>query len=191
MYRDLPEEDPRRQFFQIILTEVSRLENIVDEFNRFYAIRQISFQCMDINRIVDQTADYFVAQFNDKPGFTLKCRKWDEPLMCFVDPELLERSLIELLHNARESDGENLEITLATSRAGRHAFIDVTDSGKGMSRKEVNRIFDPFYTTKDEGIGMGLTFVHFVICEHSGQIDITSEKGAGTRFRIIIPLESP
>ena len=191
MYGDLPEDDPRRQFFRIILTEVSRLENMVDEFNRFYAIKQISFQCMDINRIVDQAADYFVSQFNDKPDFTLKCRKWDEPLMCFVDPELLERSLIQLLSNARESDVKNVEITLATSRAGRHAFIDVTDSGKGMSPKEMDRIFDPFYTTKGEGMGMGLTFVHFVICEHSGQIDIRSEKGEGTRFRIIIPLESP
>lgn len=191
MYRDLPEDDPKRQFFQIILSEVSRLENIVDEFNRFFSIKQMSFQCMDINGLIDQVANFFVTQFNDKPDFTLKCRKWDAPLMCFIDPELLERSFIELLDNARESGGENLEITLATSRAGKHAFIDVIDSGKGLSRKEVNRIFDPFYTSKSEGIGMGLTFVHFVICEHSGQIDITSEKGAGTRFRIILPLESP
>ncbi|MBL7175426.1 MAG: GAF domain-containing protein [Desulfobacteraceae bacterium] len=191
IYKDLPEEDPKRLWSQMIISEASRLESIVREFNHFFSIEQISFLYLDINHLVNEAADHFLSQFHAKPDFTLKLKIWNEPLICSVDPNLLERCLIHLLANARESNGNGIEITLATSQAGSHAYIDVIDSGKGMSQKEINRVFAPFYTTKGEGAGMGLTFVHFVICEHSGQIDITSEKGEGTRFRIILPLESP
>jgi signal transduction histidine kinase len=108
--------------------------------------------------------------------------------MCSVDPDLLGRCVIHLLTNARESSRNGVHITLGTSREGKDAIIDVIDSGKGMSTKEMNHVFDPFYTTKGDGAGMGLTFVHFVISEHSGQIDLRSMEGVGTRFRIRLPL---
>ena len=59
-----------------------------------------------------------------------------------------------------------------------------------MSREEMDHVFDPFYSTKGHGAGMGLTFVHFVITEHSGQVELRSEKGVGTQFRIRLPLDS-
>jgi signal transduction histidine kinase len=92
------------------------------------------------------------------------------------------------LTNARESSSNGIHITLGTSREEEHAIIEVVDTGKGISKNEINHIFDPFYTTKREGVGMGLTFVHFVICEHGGEIDFTSKEGEGSRFRIQLPI---
>lgn len=186
MYKDLPEDDPNIPRFRIILSEASRLESIVNEFNRFFSIKEISLEYIDINKIVNEAADSFLYQYHDKHDFVMKRQICDEHLMCRVDPDLFVRSLMHLLANARESNGSGIEITVSTSRTGRHAIIDVTDTGKGMSQKEMDHVFDPFYTTKGQGAGLGLTFVHFVICEHSGQIELTSEKGVGTTFRIIL-----
>jgi len=190
MYKDLPENDPKRKTFQIIISEASHLEGIVNEFNRFFSIEQISFQSMDINRLVNEAVDDFLSQFHGRAEFNLKRRLWHEPLTCRIDPDLFDRCIMHLLSNAREANGKGIEITIATSREGNDAIIEVIDSGKGMSHKEMNHVFDPFYTTKGKGGGMGLTFVHFVISEHSGHVDLMSEKGVGTQFRIRLPLES-
>jgi len=191
MYKELPEDDPKRSRFQMILSEASRLENIVNDFNHYFSIKGISLEYIDINRLVSEAMDYFLDQHHKKQDFVLRRQIWDESLMCRVDPDLFVRSLMHLLANARESNGNDIEITISTSRAGRHAIIDVADTGRGMSQKLMNRVFDPFYTTKGPGAGLGLTFLHFVICEHSGQIELTSEEGVGTRFRIILPLAIP
>jgi signal transduction histidine kinase len=188
LHHRLPQDDPKRAWSEIILSEASRLEGIVEEFKGFYSINQISFQTEDVNRLVQEAEEDFLSECKPRPGFTLERILCNEPLMCSVDPDLLGRCVIHLLTNARESSRNGVHITLGTSREGKDAIIDVIDSGKGMSTKEMNHVFDPFYTTKGDGAGMGLTFVHFVISEHSGQIDLRSMEGVGTRFRIRLPL---
>ncbi len=188
--RSLSKNDPRREWSEIILSEASRLESIVKEFERFFLINQISFQIEDVNRLVKQAADDFVSQYQTKKSLTLKRSLDSKPLMCHVDIDLFKRCLIHLLTNAYEASKDGIQITLTTYRADDEAIIEVADSGKGMSRKQMGDVFEPFYTTKGQGAGMGLTFVHFVITEHSGQVEISSEKDAGTRFRIRLPLES-
>jgi two-component system, sporulation sensor kinase E len=186
--KDLPQDDPKRLQFEIILSEALCLESIVQEFERFFLINQISFQREDVNILVMESADEFVSQCQTDPNITLKRELCSEPLICRVDPDLLERSITHLLSNAREASRDGIHITIATSREGRDAIIDVTDSGKGMSRQEMDHVFEPFYSTKGYRAGIGLTFVHFVISEHSGKVELKSEKGVGTRFRIRLPL---
>jgi len=190
LHRNLPEDDSKRLWSEMILSEASCLESIVDEFERFFSINEISFQYEDVNRLVEEAADDFLCQCRGEPNPTLTRSLYDEALNCRVDPDLLIRCLTHLLVNAWEAARNGIHITLATSRTGRDAIIDVTDSGKGMSREEMDHVFDPFYSTKGHGAGMGLTFVHFVISEHSGQVEIRSEKDVGTRFRIRLPLAS-
>jgi signal transduction histidine kinase len=187
--RALPGNDPKRRWSEIILSETFRLESIVQEFERFFSINQISFHRMDVNQLVEEAVDDFLSQCEPDLNLTLKKRLCNEPLFCSVDPGLIVRCFIHLLVNAKEASKDSIHITLATSRKGKDAIIDVTDSGKGMSREEMDHVFDPFYSTKGYGAGIGLTFVHFVISEHSGQVELRSEKGVGTQFKIHLPLE--
>ena len=189
LHRQFPQDDSRQILSEMILSEASRLESIVKDFERFFSINQISFQREDVNQLVEEVADDFLSECQDRPHLSLNLALLKEPLICRVDPELLYRCLIHLLANARDASDNGIRITLTTAREGKNAIIDVVDTGKGMSRKEMNHVFDPFYSTKGEGAGMGLTFVHFVISEHGGQIDVTSEESVGTRFHIRLPLE--
>jgi signal transduction histidine kinase len=188
LHNHLPQNDPKRVWSEIIVSEASRLEGIVEEFKGLYLIDRISFQKVDLNRLVGEAAEDFLSECQPRPGFSMETVLYNKPLMCSVDPDLIRRGIMHLLANARESSSNGLHITLGTSKEGKEAIIEVTDTGKGMPKREMNHIFDPFYTTKGDGSGMGLMFVHFTISEHGGRIDFTSEEGAGSKFRIRLPL---
>jgi signal transduction histidine kinase len=185
----LPKDDTNYLWTEMIISEAERLESLVNEFERLFSMKQISFQRTDLNQIVKDAIDDFFAKEQIKSDSILKSNLSDEQLICRVDPALFERCIVHLLENAVEASNNSVHITINTCRAGKDAIVDVTDSGKGMSREEMDHVFDPFYTTKGFSAGMGLTFVHFVITEHSGQVELRSRKGVGTRFRIRVPLE--
>ena len=187
--KNLPTDDPKHEWIQMILNQSSRLEKVVSDFMRFFTIKQISLRPEDVNRVVDLAVDDFLSRCEEAPDFTLERRLWVESLICLIDVNLLKRCLMHLMANAREASTNSLHITITTQREGDEALIDVSDTGRGMSREVLDHIFDPFFTTKQEGgAGMGLTFVHFIIGEHAGKIELKSEKGKGTRFRIRLPL---
>ena len=189
MHDALPQNDAKREWSEMIVSEALRLENIVREFERFYSIDHISFQRMDINCLVAEAADDFCSQSLADADFDLSSLLWHDPLFCRVDEDLLKRSIIHLLSNAIEATGEDNRITLATFQEVNDAVIEVLDTGKGMSPRVKKHAFEPFYSTRDYGAGMGLTFVHFVTSEHGGKIELKSEKGKGSRFRIRLPLD--
>jgi signal transduction histidine kinase len=85
-------------------------------------------------------------------------------------------------------DGEEGE-RLQLRRAGRYAWVEVGDTGRGMTREEAERAFDPLYTTKEEGggAGMGLALVYRTARDHGGSVQVESEPGGGSRFRIYLP----
>lgn len=189
IYREFSQDDPKRVCADMILSEALRLEGIVIEFERFSTIDQISFKPEDINRIVDAASDAFVSQRPADTEQRLKRSLLNDPLICKVDSDLITRCITHLLSNAFESSVNGAPIMVLTSRIENDAIIDIVDSGKGMSREEMDHAFDPFYSTKAYSAGMGLTFVHFVITEHSGQVELKSKKGIGTRLRIRLPLD--
>jgi len=189
MYREFAQDDPNRVRAEMILSEVLRLEGVINEFERFSAIDQISFRHEDINRIVDEASDAFLSQRQADSEPRLKRSLFNVPLICKVDPDLIIRCITHLFSNACEASGNSAPITVSTSRIENDAIIDIVDLGKGMSREEMAHAFDPFYSTKAYSAGMGLTFVHFVITEHSGRVELKSQKGTGTRLRIRLPLD--
>jgi signal transduction histidine kinase len=166
----------------------SHLENIVTEFNRFFTIEEIALKQKNVNELVERAVDDFLLQENARTRVELDRRICEKPLICRVDEILIERCFIHLMANAQEASKNKVHLSIMTSQSGEDAIIDITDSGYGMSKEEMRHIFDPFYSTKPQGNGMGQTFVHFVISEHSGRVELSSEKGVGTRFRIRLPL---
>lgn len=106
-----------------------------------------------------------------------------------VDPEQMERVFINLFTNAVDAMSGQGELKVGIAREEERVRIGVTDSGKGIPADALEKIFEPFYTTKDRGTGLGLAIVFSIIRKHGGEIDVKSEEGRGTTFIISLPAE--
>ena len=107
-----------------------------------------------------------------------------------ADPELLHRALANLVLNAIDAMPESGELTIATKMMGNRVDISVTDTGSGLTPEECERLFTPYYTTKQHGTGLGLAIVQSVVSDHGGKISVQSAKEKGTTFRIELPWDA-
>jgi signal transduction histidine kinase len=103
-----------------------------------------------------------------------------------IDSELMERVFLNLLLNAAQATAPGGAITIRTRPYDDGAEVTFLDRGKGIQRKDLDNIFNPFFTTRAEGVGLGLAIVSKVIDEHGGRITVDSEPGRGSTFRIYL-----
>ncbi|MCK4341367.1 MAG: hypothetical protein KAY37_06560 [Phycisphaerae bacterium] len=110
-----------------------------------------------------------------------------------ADPAQLKQVLVNLVVNATQAMPHGGTLTVSTRSSGSSVFLDVKDTGIGMSKETLEKVFLPFFTTKDvnEGTGLGLAVVHGIVTSHGGSIDVESQVGQGTRFEIRLPLCGP
>ncbi len=113
-----------------------------------------------------------------------------------ADPDLLHRALSNLVLNAIDAMPQGGDLTLSTTalRTGGLAdgiAISVSDTGAGLTPEECERLFTPYYTTKQHGTGLGLAIVQSVVSDHGGKISVESAKEKGTTFRIELPIGTP
>jgi signal transduction histidine kinase len=104
-----------------------------------------------------------------------------------ADRGQLRRALLNLARNAVQASPAGGRVTLAAARAGERARVDVTDAGPGIARADQDKIFAPFYTTKETGVGLGLAFVREIVADHGGTLEVASEAGRGTTFTVWLP----
>jgi signal transduction histidine kinase len=108
------------------------------------------------------------------------------------DAQLLERALLNLVMNAAQASPAGSVVTVRTQRvetsAGPAAEVAVIDRGSGIDAKNLQSIFNPFFTTKSEGVGLGLAIVSKIVDEHEGQIAVESTLGEGSVFRVLLPM---
>ena len=108
-------------------------------------------------------------------------------------PSEINQVLMNLLINAGQAIAERGTIVLATGCEDDEAWITISDSGCGIPEESLQRIFDPFYTTKPigRGTGLGLAICYSIVAKHNGRIDVSSRLGAGTTFRVVLPVRQP
>jgi PAS domain S-box-containing protein len=138
-----------------------------------------------LHRICEQTDDYARNQ-----RATLDTRGVEGPLPILGSAIELEQALLNIVRNAMESSREAVRVEICATRAAGFARITVSDNGGGMEELEVDRAFDPFFTTRlgHGGTGLGLSVAHGVVTDHGGTLSIESEAGAGTTMPLSIPL---
>jgi len=100
----------------------------------------------------------------------------------------LQQVLVNLVKNAMQAMTTGGVLTLQTGETGDGVWVSVTDTGGGIPQGQINRIFEPFYTTKSKGTGLGLMIVQRIVRAHNGRIEMESNVGRGTTFRIWLPL---
>ena len=147
-------------------------------------------QAVDLNELVRSVAQLFQGQFNRDPGrIQPRLQLGDVPKVS-ADPVLLRRVIENLVLNAIDAmpQGGTLTFRTMTSPDDRFALFDLADTGAGLTAEECERLFTPYYTTKQHGTGLGLAIAQSVISDHRGRITVSSKKEEGTTFRIEMPL---
>lgn len=163
--------------------DVSRLELITDRFGKIGSKPQL--EEMDIVHQVNSMVDYIKKRSGGKVTFEVDTGK-QVSIMAFISPPLFDWVLENLLKNALDAlEGKGI-IRVHIFETSRHAIIEVADTGKGISRKNLSKVFKPGFTTKKRGWGLGLALSKRIIEQyHNGLIEVkSSESGKGTTFRI-------
>ena len=105
-----------------------------------------------------------------------------------IDPAQIQQVLVNLIKNALQAMTKGGTLTLQTGEGADGVWVSVADTGGGIPQEQINRIFEPFYTTKKKGTGLGLMIVQRIVRAHGGRIELESQVGRGTTFRIWLPL---
>lgn len=125
-------------------------------------------------------------------GCELHCEVFDPYLTVAIDVKQIKQVVLNILKNALDAISEVADvrkgrIDLSVRREGKYAVISIKDNGKGMERSTLSRLFDPFFSTKQEGTGLGLSVSYRIICNHGGTIKVESQLNEGTEFMIYLP----
>jgi two-component system NtrC family sensor kinase len=129
----------------------------------------------------------FHAQLQEKSQIAVRTELEPELPVISADPDLLHRALSNLVLNAIDAMPQGGEITVRTHAIGDTVELSVSDTGSGLTQEECERLFTPYYTTKQHGTGLGLAIVQSVVSDHGGKISVESTEEKGTTFRIDLP----
>jgi signal transduction histidine kinase len=178
-----------RESSRTLLAEISNLKGIIGRFSEFSKMPQPEWQRVQVNDAVTAVSHLFQAQLQAPGGAGISCHvELDERARTIAaDPELLHRALSNLVLNAMDAMPNGGSITLRTRREDGKVAIEVADTGSGLTPEECERIFTPYYTSKQHGTGLGLAIVQSVVSDHGGRISVKSEPGKGTIFVIELP----
>ena len=176
---------------QTLLAEISNLKTIISRFSEFSKMPQPQLQPVDLNELVQSVLRLHQAQFqaDGRPPITGNVQLDNSLGKILADPDLLHRALSNLVLNAIDAMPDGGTLTVRTSRKNSHVCLEVADTGSGLTREECERLFTPYYTTKQHGTGLGLAIVQAVVSDHHGRINVSSTPGHGTTFMIELPVE--
>ncbi|HNQ00949.1 MAG: PAS domain-containing protein [Syntrophobacterales bacterium] len=175
----------------IMIREVDRLNRVITELLEFSRPVDLKRKATDAAGLVQRAADTIEIQAREK-GIALRMELAAGMPPVFVDPDRMMQVLLNLFLNALAAmeRGGVLSVGLDLQN-GRTLRISVADTGTGIPREDLGRVFDPYFTTKPSGTGLGLAIVHRIVEAHGGDIRLESEPGRGTTFTILLPLADP
>ena len=185
---------PKKQFDEVfaesaatLQAEIENLKTIVGRFSDFSKLPKPQAVEMDARETVRRVVKLYGPALEEKHN-ELGTAISAEPLPILGDSELLHRALSNLVLNAMDAMPEGGTLTVSAVRAKEMARISVADTGAGLTPEECERLFTPYYTTKQHGTGLGLAIVQSVIADHNGTIAVESVESGGARFVIGLPL---
>ncbi len=166
-----------------LLAELANLKQIIARFSDFAKMPAPEMQAVDFNRLVSETLKLFESQLAEA-HVAVKADLDPGVRQVEADAEQMSRALRNLILNAIDAMPGGGTLTVRTRPAGEGMRLEVADTGQGLTPEECERLFTPYYTTKQHGTGLGLAIVQSVVSDHKGRISVESEPGRGTTFRI-------
>src|ERR1035438_3804926 len=175
------------QYLDVAKGEINRLDYIVTQFLGAIRPAPLQLRMVSLNDVVEKTLELLRPEIENR-GVTVKT-KLDRNLTATpIDATQLQQVLVNLVKNAAQAMTTGGTLTLQTGETSDGVWVSVTDTGGGIPQEQLNRIFEPFYTTKKKGTGLGLMIVQRIVRAHNGRIERKSHVGRGTTFRVWLPL---
>jgi len=183
------------KYLSVIGEEIERLNSIVVDF--LFAVKplNINLRFEDINKLIKDLVDFVKPELNEKNiKTTLDLSKFLPKLE--IDSALFRQATLNLINNSiyaiEQKKGPKFEgeISISTQQVGDNVQTVFPDNGCGMSNEQMSKIFEPYFTTKDTGTGLGLTVFYKIVKEHKGEFSVQSELNKGTSFLISFPVPS-
>jgi two-component system, sporulation sensor kinase E len=174
-------------YYDVITSELARIDSIINEFLILAKPQEIRFQEKDVRQIMKETVDLLSAQ---AVLYNVQFHTDYEANLPFVycEPNQLKKVFINLIKNAIEVMPNGGQITITINKIEEHNVqICIQDEGIGIPKDKIIKLGEPFYTTKEKGTGLGLMVSYRIIEEHNGEIQVESEEGKGTIFKLMLP----
>lgn len=168
--------------------EIANLKKIIGRFSDFSKMPKPELERIDAKDVIERLRALYDGPAQQKEGkIHLETHVAQEIMPLLADPELIHRALSNLVLNAMDAMPEGGTLTVSARPSGDKIELSVADTGEGLTPEECERLFTPYYTTKQHGTGLGLAIVQSVITDHAGTITVESRHGGGARFIITLP----
>ena len=185
-YKPLENEETYSRNLDTVREEINRISGIVEQYLRFARPPHLTFTTIHFPELISEIASLFGSHLKEKNITFRHDIQSHHPIK--GDMDQLKQVFINLIKNAEEAIEPPGEISIIGKEANNNYEITVSDSGKGIPKKNINSIFDLHFTTKKGGSGIGLSVVQQIITAHNGRIDVESEEGNGTSILLKFPL---
>lgn len=175
-----------QEYADLMISEIDRLNRTISSLLQFAKPREPLFELIDITALLKKSARLLAEDANSQQ-IKIELDLSDEPVTLEADADLLLQVLINLIKNSLEAMAADGLIKLKTLRDRDEVRIVVQDNGTGMTPENIAHMFDPFYTTRKSGTGLGLAVVHQIVEQHDGRLEVKSSPGSGTTVEVILP----
>jgi two-component system sensor histidine kinase AtoS len=197
--RQFDDSDFRERFQAVVPPELERINAIVEGLLALARPVRVTFKPVRVPAVLERAIELYGARLEAQGVEVQRQYARDLPAI-WADQESLYQAIVDLVANALDAmpSGGRLALRVGWSDAGealsghagraRRIAIEIEDTGVGIAPADVDRVFTPFFSTKDRGTGLGLALTHKIVEDHGGSIDVRSTPGAGTTFRLVLPL---
>lgn len=189
---EIPPENRRRKILEMALSETVRLSDLLRKMLTFSKPDQEMKQVTDINVILDEILTLHEKQLQEN-SIKINFDPTENLPPVFASKNQLRQVFLNIIANARDAMSDGGTLTVKTHGRDSKVCVDISDTGVGIKEKDMDQIFDAFYTTKSsvKGVGLGLSVCYGFVKDHGGDIGVTSEQGTGTTFTLTFPAYSP
>jgi signal transduction histidine kinase len=198
--RTLPEESQEKKYSQTIFKEVSRLEKILNDLLNYTRDESLAFKELDLRDVLEESLSMAAEEI--RSGRIQLVKEYGEEIPKVMgDSHQLKQTFFNLIHNACQAMAESTRIENEkgilyvrvhpfSKNGSLYMRVEVEDTGKGIDPENLHNIFNPFYSTKESSLGLGLPIVHKIVTSHRGQIEVDNHPGKGVNFIITLPISA-
>jgi signal transduction histidine kinase len=189
----IPMDSSKAEDFQnlsgVIRDEIKRLNGIIEEFLTFSKSRRLELSNFSVTEVLQKIVSLIREEASAR-GITIETKWRETPALISMDINKLQQAFLNLIKNAMESMTAEGNIIITVDKEGKnYIVVSISDTGCGMTTEEIERIFNPEYTTKEKGLGLGIPLACEIIRGHGGDVRVISRKGKGTTFEVVLPRE--
>jgi two-component system NtrC family sensor kinase len=189
LYKKVPQQGPLKEGFEIIMRETQRCKVIIQDLLEFARDKEPKKTRADVTPIIEKSLSMLENEFRLR-HIQIEKHLSSHVNETYLDTSQMQQVFVNLLLNAAQAIEENGKITVRSrmDSAGGQIVIDIIDTGCGIPAEHLSRIFEPFFSTKKNGSGLGLAVSYGIVKNHDGQLEVSSRPGKGARFSVSLPI---